>query len=43
MIEEQGMAELEAEEREIFLDYLARHFNEDIAPAAGGGQPLPAQ
>ena len=29
MIEEQGMAELEPQERELFLDYLARHFNED--------------
>ncbi len=29
MIEEQDMPELEPEERELFLDYLARHFNED--------------
>ncbi len=29
MIEEQDMPELEPEEREVFLDYLARHFNED--------------
>ncbi len=32
MIEDQGMAELEPEQRELYLDYLARHFNEDHRP-----------
>ena len=27
MVEEQGMAEPDAEERELILDYLTRHFN----------------
>lgn len=29
MVEEQGMAELEEEERDEILDYLATHYNED--------------
>lgn len=29
MVEEQGMSELEPDEREIILDYLAAHYNED--------------
>lgn len=32
MVEEQGMLELEPDERELYLDYLARHFNEDHRP-----------
>ena len=32
MIEEQGMAELAPDERALYLDYLARHFNEDHRP-----------
>lgn len=29
MVEEQGMSELEPDERQIILDYLATHYNED--------------
>lgn len=29
MVEEQGMNEIEGEERELILDYLAEHYNED--------------
>lgn len=29
MVEEQGMDELEADEREVILDYLATHYNPD--------------
>ena len=29
MVEEQGMSELEPEERETILDYLAEHYNTD--------------
>jgi cytochrome c len=29
MIEEQGMSELDPEERETILDYLAEHYNTD--------------
>jgi cytochrome c len=29
MVEEQGMAELDGEQRQVILDYLADHYNED--------------
>jgi len=29
MVEEQGMSELDSEERRVILDYLAAHYNQD--------------
>ena len=48
MVEEQGMAELPAAERELVLDYLAEHYGPDDRrppPTPGGagfGAPLTA-
>jgi len=38
MVEEQGMSEIEPDERQIILDYLATHYNEDRPNYPGRGQ-----